>query len=359
MLKFGFIGIGQVGGEFVSIAKEYDYEILAINTAKIDLDGLKTLEKSEKIHLSGYEGAGKDRSIGEEAFEEHQESIIEAIDEKMKHCHVLFPVFSLGGGTGSGVSASLIEKLGKEYEEKVISPICFMPYKTESPRAKMNALECFSEMSCIEEIGSCLIVDNEKVVEKYKNLPLKEKYIEAKKEIVRNLHTINHRTSEQSEITNIDKMDLLTVLSERGSMLLSSFVYTETETTDSKKLGEKMLRSWKQSIYATTNYKEMAKVACVLDLPEMMTKTINIEESIQTIGKPLEIFAGMYTSDEKKGYSLVTGLPFPTLLLKELEEEIKKEEKQIIETLDKARTQTFEVKSSWTQSLKRKRKAKV
>ena len=73
MLNFGFIGLGQVGGIFSDDAKRLGYASLAINTASVDLNTLSTLSEDEKIHLYGYEGAGKDRSIGNEAFLTHQQ----------------------------------------------------------------------------------------------------------------------------------------------------------------------------------------------------------------------------------------------------------------------------------------------
>jgi len=361
MLKFGFIGLGQVGGAFADLAKEYDYKAMAFNTANVDLNVLENLTKEEKIHLIGYEGAGKDRSIGMEAFMTHKDMILDRMEEYFKECHVIFPIFALGGGTGSGMSAAVISSLAEMFDDKVISPIMFLPDAKESPRAKMNALEAFGEISGIEETGATFVLDNSKIMELNQSFALKEKFRYTRNDFLNLLDLFNRRTEVESEITNMDKMDLLTTLSERGSAVIVELSVDDEDVKDAKKMGERLLNAVNYSPFAKTDLKSISKAAMVVDVPTELTTYLQVDSIFEEIGFPLEIFTGIFEKDKDKPtiYSLLTGLPYPMGVLKELEEDVKREEKRITESLQKTRKQAFTVNTSWTEDLKRKRRVKI
>lgn len=359
MLKYGFIGFGQVGGMVADLAKKMNYQAIAINTANVDLNNLENLDKSDKVHLLGYEGAGKDRSVGQEAFYNHQKMIKDRIHESMQDCHVLFPIFALGGGTGSGMSGLVTEMLCDMYDDKVVAPIVFMPDSDESPRAIMNALEAFAELSSHEETGAVFAIDNKKIFDLTDGETLKQKYETARLDVLMLLDLFNKRTEESSEFSNFDEMDLLTVLSERGVAMVSSLGVGEEHIKNHEKLAERMMNSWKKSIFADTDMKQIARSALILDTPPELTQQLKLDTAFHSIGRPLEIFTGIFKSHDAKLHTLITGLPYPHSLLKELEENVEKNEKRLTENLDKVRTQSFAAKSCWTVSLKRKRKIKV
>jgi len=360
MLKLGFIGLGQVGGGVADLAKEFDYKAMALNTANVDLNVLKNLEKEEKIHLLGYEGAGKDRSIGEEAFITHQDMIKDRISEHFKDCHAIFPVFALGGGTGSGMCSLITKMLVELFQEKVISPIMFLPDEKEAPRAKMNALEAFSEISAIEETGATFILDNQRILELNQSFSLKEKFRYTRNDLLQLLDIFNQKTEQESDITNLDKMDLLTTLSERGCAMITEVSIDTEDIKDSEKMGERLINALQFSPFAKTELSNISRAAMIVDLPTELTAFLRAESTFEKIGFPLEIFTGIYEVEQKpKLYTLITGLSYPLTALKELEESVKKEEKRIIESLEHTRKQSFSVNTSWTSSLKRDRKVKI
>ena len=360
MLTYGFIGAGQVGGLLADASKEMGYPSLAINTANLDLSILTKLEKQEKIHCVGYGGAGKDRSIGREAFVANLDVLKEKIIRHYEQCQVIFPVFAAGGGTGSGMGPMLIQFLTEWFQDKVIAPIVFLPEKSESPRAKMNALECFSEMSMIDDIGATFIIDNQKVVELNRSVPLKLKHVTARNELLTHLHYLNQMTEKPSNISNLDEMDLLTTLSERGAAILAGITIEEYDVKHPGKISERLLKAIEFSIFAKTEKQGVSKASLLMELEPEITTDLKAEAILQEIGMPLEIFTGIYEVPERsKIYACLTGLPFPTALMNEMEDEIRQKEEKLQKTIMHARTQTFDVKSSWTDSLKRQRKIKV
>lgn len=360
MLKFGFIGIGQVGGLFADAAKSKDHKALAINTAMIDLKGLNHLEKQEKIHLIGYGGAGKDRSLGEEAFLSHQDMIMEKLSEAFDECQVLFPVFAMGGGTGSGMGPLLAKTMTEVFPDKVISPILFLPERGESPRANMNALESFSAMSAIEDIGAVFLIDNQKVMDLNQSFTLKEKHENTRSELLSFFDFFNQATNKDSSVSNLDEMDLLMTFSERGCALITELSLDENDAKSPKKIGERLEKALEFSIFANSSTKGISKAALIAEIQPKLTTHLKFESIFNEMGMPLDLFIGIYEKDEKsKLHAFLSGLSFPMIVLKEIEEEIRKKEENIIKTLSSTRTQTFDVKSSWTHSLKRNRKVKL
>lgn len=359
MLNFSFIGLGQVGGLFSNHAKKVGYPSLAVNTASIDLKSLDALDNEEKIHLIGYEGAGKDRNVGYEAFVDHIDMLSDAFQAKLSDSHVIFVALALGGGSGSGMAPALINYLLETFPNKVISPILYLPHDNENTKSIMNAIECFSEISDIKETGATFIFDNKKINELNQSLRLKEKYSSTRAEFLNLLDTFNNHTGKHSDLANLDKMDLLTTLSERGAALISEMGVGEDDVLNPSKMGERLMRTWEFSPFSNTDLTHISKGAFLTTISSDLTTNFTIEEMFVKLGKPLELFSGLYTSKERSVmYSLVTGLSYPMRKLKKLEEQVKSNEKLTSKTIENARNQKFSTKK-WSDSLKQTRKIKI
>jgi cell division GTPase FtsZ len=360
MIRYGFLGLGQVGGLFVQEAKTIGYPVLAINTASIDLSLLHLLEAKEKLHLHGYEGAGKDRSIASDAFLVHADEIGALLKETFKNSQVIFTAFALGGGSGSGMSALVIEILTKWFPDKIICPIAFLPEQAESVRAKMNALEAFSEVSENEDIGAMFFVDNQKVLDLYHGHTLKERHRLARQELLQLLHELNQKTTQESLLGNVDAMDLLTVLSERGACMVSEIILDQQTMELPSLLNEKVQRSWEISVFAAREGSQIAKAAIIFDIPDAWTVQFSVDQAMFLEKKPLETFTGIYpVGKTPRSLMMISGMSYPLQTMKRFEEGIRKEEKQIVEHLNFVRSQSYEAKSSWTNALKRQKKVRV
>lgn len=360
MLKIGFIGFGQAGSLFADHAKKEGFQSLAFNTAQIDLDVLDYLDSTERIHLSGYGGAGKDREIGGRAFQKHQKLIKETIVNKFHDYHILFPIFALGGGTGSGMAPQIIEMLTQTFESKVVSPILLFPHDKESLRTKMNTLDAFELISSNEDIGAVFVLDNQKINDLQPSLPLYQRYESMHSSFLRFVKLFNEATERQSKLSNLDMMDVLTVFSERGCAVFSELSLDQDDITDVSLIGERLIHSFEYSYFATTDYSHLSKVAFIGEYPEVYTQHITVESLFEKISTPLEVFFGIYTNDkQKKLYTLSAGLPFPTNKLKSYEDAIQKEKQNILKNHSIARSQVYENEQSWTSSLKPKRKVSL
>lgn len=358
MLKIGFIGFGQGGGLFAESAKEAGFTSVAFNTAKIDLQVLDALDVTERIHLNGFEGAGKDREIGKEAFDKHKEMIHEVIQHRFHDVQVLMPVFALGGGTGSGMAPAVTQLLTHMFQEKVIAPILLFPHDKETIRSQMNTLESFGELTQNEDIGATFIIDNQKAKDLYPSFTMHERYEMVRSSFLKSISTFLSATEEASKISNLDAMDVLTVLSERGCAVFSDIVIEDESTWHEKShIGERLIHSFDYSIYATSDYRHIAKVAYVGHFPYTHTKSVPIDAWLEGFSTPLEVFYGLYPSvKEHRLATLATGLPFPSQKLKTFETIIEENEQHLLKSLSIAREQQYQSKQSWTNNLKRKRR---
>lgn len=60
---YGFVGLGQMGGNIAKSIYVKEYPVMAANTAQSDLDGLDIPEES-KYHILGGYGSSKERKKG-------------------------------------------------------------------------------------------------------------------------------------------------------------------------------------------------------------------------------------------------------------------------------------------------------
>src|SRR5690554_4876873 len=158
-LNFGFIGIGQCGGNIANEFTKLGYKAIAINTAKSDLLKLDNIQKNNKLLINtGVQGAGKNPEIGRRALEEHIEDVMHLInlvfDESID---MIYVCAGLGGGTGSGITPLLTQVLTEQGIKTGV--IATIPSEIESPKVQIVALNAFEEISHIEGLGSFFIVD--------------------------------------------------------------------------------------------------------------------------------------------------------------------------------------------------------
>ncbi len=116
---YGFVGLGQMGGNVVKSIHVKGCPVMAANTAQSDLDGLDIPEEY-KYHILGGYGSSKERKKAKQLLAENNcenfNLLINEIKERFKECHVIFLMGSSGGGSGSAMvpaTKSACKKHGK------------------------------------------------------------------------------------------------------------------------------------------------------------------------------------------------------------------------------------------------------
>lgn len=251
------IGAGEAGGR---IAEEFYNQgfsnVIAINTAKVDLDGLNNLSEEKKLLISvtNGEGAGKDPSVVRKAIDMYYNDVTEFIKSKINGQESALICIGGGGGTGSGlgiVLAEIVNNLGIN-----VGMIYTLPIKNESPLVFVNALQNLNEIYDNVKnaaISPFIIVDNNELYARYNSSvvnfwkPINNAIVQ----IIKNFNEYSKQTSKY--ISALDRKDLKKVLSVGGSCAIGNVEILNVDTSDS--IMEKIQKCFFMSGFELSSFK--------------------------------------------------------------------------------------------------------
>ena len=170
-MKIAMIGFGQAGGKILDRFLRYDStrgtgivgHAVAVNSAKADLMGLDYVPHENRVLIGqsivkGH-GAGTEPELGEKCAQEDIEEIQSAIDKMVSsEIDAFLIIAGLGGGTGSGGSPVLAERLQRLYVEPVYG-LGILPARDEGGIYNRNAARSFQDFA--ETVDNLLAFDND------------------------------------------------------------------------------------------------------------------------------------------------------------------------------------------------------
>lgn len=348
-LRFGFIGVGQCGGNIANEFAKLGYKAVAINTSSTDLIKLEAIQKTNKLLINvGLQGAGKNPELGRQALEEHVMEVMNLIELVFPSNEVdtLFVCAGLGGGTGSGISP-LLSQILIEQGYSVCS-ILTLPSDSESSKTKIASLSAFEEISQIEGIGSCFVIDNAKASTILKDVGLRTKYNKINEHISVKLDDVNKLTVVPTDIA-FDMRDFETLLSSRGSALITSVAIGDIdEIKESQTLAQYVDRALEFSIFADVTMEQVKGCAFLFEMPEgggqLLTEDA-IAKMQQRVGNPFEVFYGIFESKNRKREIkltiVLTGLPFPFERLQGMQQELENSADKLQQIFETSKTQKY------------------
>lgn len=297
--RYGYVGLGQMGGNVVKSIHAKGYSVMAANTAQSDLDGLDIPEDC-KYHILGGYGSSKERKKAKQLLAENNcenfDLLVNEIKERFKDCQVIFIVGSSGGGSGSAIVPAVKMRLQAE-TDKIICVVTCTPDDNASMKEYMNCYEFFQELESIEGGGATFIIDNNKNKDK---LVLNEQfacYLDA---------FLNCETSSARGV--VDRAEIENVLSQRGTCIVNK-QGSDNATTQT------VIERIRDNIYAPLeNDGVVANVAMVNS-----NNNVRLNEIIETIGKPLATFEG-WESDAT--VLAISGCSLPYKKLEEIKQKI-------------------------------------
>lgn len=360
MVKMGILAFGEAGSNIAEQATSKGISSVVVNTAKLDLNKLKNIPSDCKIHLEGWEGAGRNRDEGKEAAIKYAEQIAEKAYQKLHDCDIVFVAGSCAGGTGSGGLPIGIE-IVSEFKNYV-GVITILPDINESLKAQMNTLECFSELSQFEQLGSIFVIDNEKIRQIYQNKTKREIYQITNSQLIDNLVEAASLTRQTSYISNFDENDLLEILNERGCCTISKVHIPADEVQTSSQLSEFIQHSWYMNCFSDSNKGQIVKSAILAKIAEHSTNLIDHEQIFSEIGMPYDIIESYYSNEGNSNhytiYTILSGLSFPENRLSRIENIIQDAEEKLTKQIEIARTQKFQT-NKWTSKFNRNKKENI
>lgn len=302
--KVAFIGLGACGSNIVLGFQKKNYHTLFINGSEQDnhaLNGARNI-----LRLKGFDGCGGERKTAEFALANNLE-ILEEI-KKIKE-EVIFLVFSTGGSTGSGLAPVLCDLLQELNENekwnKIVCCIAVLPKRGEALQKHLNTYQCIKELAERDGIGSCILIDNNKMQDVLKI-----------NTVIVNLLDLFLTDEAYSKRGNVDKSERLKMLQQPGVLLLSKVC--TSRASDLEILDSLFLKN----IFAPIEPDGVVEHIAVINSTE---EGISIEAIKKAVGMPQNVFTGY---GAEKTITVLSGLSFPITYLLEIKENAEQQHKE-------------------------------
>lgn len=238
-MRLGVIGIGQAGGRVADLLVDYNRRFdqnvipvaLAVNTAKSDLMGLKTLPLEDRVligqtYVKGH-GVGMDTKLGSEIMEEELQKVKRTIGKAgASDVDAFVLVAALGGGTGSGGISVLAAGLKQCYIEPVYV-LGILPSNDEGRVMAANAVRSLMELQKVSD--AVIVFDNN--LWRREGIPISESYNYMNQELVKPFPILLGAGEAMSEsnigVKVVDASDIIKTLNG-----LTVMGYSEVETAE-------------------------------------------------------------------------------------------------------------------------------
>lgn len=306
--KVAFIGLGACGSNIALLFQKKNYHTLFINGSEQDNKALAGARNILK--LKGFDGCGGDRQKAEEALANNLE-VIEEI-KKIKE-QIIYLVFSTAGSTGSGLAPIMCDVIAELNDEeelgKTICCIAVLPKRNEALQKHINAYNCIKELSEKEYIGSCILVDNNKL----------DNLSKINSTLVSTLDMFFTEDSYSAK-GNVDLSERMKMIGQRGTFIVSA-------VCNGKAKGVELLESlFQKNIFAPIEPDAVVEYMAVINSLE---DGIDIDAVIKAVGIPQNIFLGY---GARKTITILSGLSFPITYLSEIKENAELQHKARLES---------------------------
>ena len=289
--KILFVCIGQFGGNIGQLFEQLNYNCLFINTSYNDL---LTIEAKHKYHIPGGKGCSKDKQKAFQYAKDYYQTICSIISDKFPLQNIVYFVFSLGGGTGSGISPIILDILSNSNLNKTYGIITTLPNLNESIQAQINTVETYKQLSKIQNIKNYFILDNGN----YDKFELNNVFVSRFDRLI--------KISIPNQKGIIDESEIETILSTKGSIIISEF--TNQYNSD------------KVDIFTQHN------IGCKYQLVSV-NKSVDFYNIDNIFGTPYDKFIGY---NDLSNFITISGMNLPTKQIGKIIENIERNQEKII-----------------------------
>jgi cell division GTPase FtsZ len=336
--KFAVVGVGQGGSRLAETFWKLGYRrVAAVNTAAQDLKPIGLPDKN-KFLVGRQGGAGKNRKIASDVFQEHREDILDFLKRTFKGgIDRVLVCIGAGGGTGAGggplvvsICHDLCETFGAEESpsDAKVGAILALPTKSEGSRVKSNAKQTVDELIELATAGTLsplIILDNERIKHLYPKLSVNKFWGTANTSICSLFHLFNKIACQDSEYTAFDKADLETVMASGIISFGAVPVVVEGDVIDDTDISHAVRDNLKKNILANIDVASGTVAACVvigdketLDHTPQESLEHGFDQLSRSLGEGSTVHRGIYHTS-KKGlvvYTIIGGIKAPEQLFK-------------------------------------------
>lgn len=284
--------VGQAGGNIGQLLLDKGYICHFINSSLDDLNAID-VKDNFKFHIPNAMGCSKDRRKAMRFAKEYYPLMMDTISRRFAMQDIVYFVFSLGGGTGSGIAPILLDFLASNNPSKHYGAIVILPSTSEPIKAQANAIEAFNQLKKIENLKNILVLDNNCGINK---MSINREFVELFDELM-NITKPDSRGV-------IDQDELATMLTSRGVMAMGYFSHQE-ENIKGTLINDSIFAPFKR------NCDRVAISIC---------DDINVEVIERATNYPNDIYVG-YNDDNN--FIVLCGMPMTTTRLENLANTIK------------------------------------
>ncbi len=303
------IGIGQCGTKIADLFALVDFESLAINTSKSDLEYLRHIPQERRIligeSITGGKGVNANPVLGREAMKRDLHLVMRKIRLAIGYedVDVFFLTFGFGGGTGAGGTPVLAEALKEEYPDSLVVAIGALPLKEEGIRPTINAAITIDKLSKFAD--SIIAIDNNKL--KGSGVDIGRAYERINYTIVERIASLLALIDVPGEQT-LDASDLKFVLKAFGSF--ATIGYAKAEASKVKNLSRLILKSFEnEGLYLDANIESALYGLIAIHGPPELLRADEIFDALDYLTQKIkgkQIFRGFYPDPREREVEVVT-----------------------------------------------------
>ncbi|WP_297509187.1 cell division protein FtsZ [Thermococcus sp.] len=303
------IGVGQCGTKIADLFSLVDFEALAINTSKGDLDYLRYIPPERRIligeSLTGGKGVNANPILGREAMKRDLPMVMKKINSVVGYedVDIFFLTFGFGGGTGAGGTPVLAEALKEEYPDSLVVAIGALPLREEGIRPTINAAITIDKLSKIAD--SIIAIDNNKLKEG--NDDISRAYERINYTIVERIASLLALVDVPGEQT-LDASDLKFVLKAFGSF--ATVGYAKADAGKVRSLSRLIIKSFEsEGLYLEANIESALYGLVAIHGPPEVLKANEIFEALDYLTGKIrgkQIFRGFYPDPKEREVEVVT-----------------------------------------------------
>ncbi len=214
--KIGVIGVGGGGNNTVQRISSMDVKGAALFAFNTDGKQLSMLAPNISKLMLGRDltrglGAGGFPDIGAKAAELSRGNV----DQLLNGLNLIFLTAGMGGGTGTG-AAPVVAAIAKEAGATVVG-IVTIPFALERVRLE-TARKGIAKLR--ENVDTLIIIDNQKLVSLYPNLPIEQTFQLADEITAKAVRGITETITQPSMI-NLDFADIRNIMKTGGVSMIS------------------------------------------------------------------------------------------------------------------------------------------
>lgn len=208
------VGVGGGGGHAVNHMYKEKIEGVKFAVCNTDKQDLNRSPIPDKYLLGDGLGAGSKPEKGKEIAEQSLDTIASIFDDD---CRMVFVTAGMGGGTGTG-AGPVVARIAKEKGLLTVG-IVTIPFVFEGKQRIAQALDGVKEFK--EAVDALLVINNQRMLDVYPNLKLKEAFAHADNTLSVAARGITEMMIKEGR-PNMDFNDVTSVLKDGGVALMST-----------------------------------------------------------------------------------------------------------------------------------------